>query len=259
MLARARPRMLCKIDPVHLMRRARFQGIRAPLTRGIVRRGRLPGVALLVGLAAATALTAPAIVRVEDWGRAALGATGIPTGWKGQTWGSPAYDMTVVQEDSRRVLHLKSQGESSTITREVSIDVKDTPILEWRWKVVTLPKGADVRSKETDDEAIQLYVTFPRFPTQLRSRIIGYIWDTAAPQGSIVKSGKSGLVTYVVVRSGAQGLGEWQTETRNVYEDYKRIYGEEPGELKGISIAIDSDDTRSRAEAYIGEIVFRRK
>lgn len=226
--------------------------------RRIVSPGRLLGLALVLGLAAAGA-AAPEIVRVEDWGGSAVGATGIPKGWEGQTWGSPAYDMTVEQEDSRRVLRLRSRGDSSTITKEVSIDVKATPILEWRWKVVTLPQGADARSKATDDQAIQLYVTFPRFPSQLRSRIIGYIWDTTAPQGSIVESQKTGLVTYVVVRSGAQGLGEWHAETRNVYEDYKRIYGEEPGELKGISIAIDSDDTRSSAESYIGAIVFRRR
>jgi len=226
--------------------------------RRIVSPGRLLGLALVLGLAAAGA-AAPEIVRVEDWGGSAAGATGIPKGWEGQTWGSPAYDMTVEQEDSRRVLRLRSRGDSSTITKEVSIDVKATPILEWRWKVVTLPQGADARSKATDDQAIQLYVTFPRFPSQLRSRIIGYIWDTTAPQGSIVESQKTGLVTYVVVRSGAQGLGEWHAETRDVYEDYKRIYGEEPGTLEAISVTIDSDDTRSSAESYIGAIVFRRR
>jgi len=198
-------------------------------------------------------------VVIEDWKKPPLGAKGLPADWKGQSWGSPAYDMTVEQEDSRRVLRLRSRGDSSTITKEVSIDVKATPILEWRWKVVTLPQGADARSKATDDQAIQLYVTFPRFPSQLRSRIIGYIWDTTAPQGSIVESQKTGLVTYVVVRSGAQGLGEWHAETRDVYEDYKRIYGEEPGTLEAISVTIDSDDTRSSAESYIGAIVFRRR
>ena len=75
-----------------------------------------------------------------------------------------------------------------------------------------------------------------------------------------VRSEKSGLVTYVVVRSGPKELGKWLGESRNVSEDYKRIYGEEPGEpAKAVSIAIDSDDTGSSAEGYVGEIVFRRK
>jgi hypothetical protein len=125
--------------------------------------------------------------------------------------------------------------------------------------VVTLPKGGDARKSATDDEAAQIYVTFPRFPTAVRSRIISYIWDTSAPVGSIFKSQKTGLVTYVVVRSGSDDLGKWMTESRNVLEDFKKIYGETPGEDVGaISLAIDSNDTSSTAESFFGEIFFRK-
>jgi hypothetical protein len=44
-----------------------------------------------------------------------------------------------------------------------------------------------------------------------------------------------------------------------VLEDYKKIYGESPGEDVGaISIAIDSNDTSSTAESYFAEILFRK-
>jgi hypothetical protein len=122
-----------------------------------------------------------------------------------------------------------------------------------------LPKGGDARKKATDDQALQIYVTFPRFPNAVRSRVIGYIWDTTAPAGTIVKSQKTGLVTYVVMRSGDIDIGKWVTETRNVCEDYRKIYGEEPEEkVEALSIGIDSDDTRSRAEGYVAEILFRK-
>jgi len=124
--------------------------------------------------------------------------------------------------------------------------------------VTELPKEGDFRQGGTDDQAAQLYVTFPRFPSAVRSRIIGYVWDTTAPEGTIAPSEKSSLVTYVVVRTGTKDLNRWVTETRNVYEDYKRIYREEPGELGGVSVAIDSNDTRSSAESYVGAILFRR-
>jgi hypothetical protein len=93
----------------------------------------------------------------------------------------------------------------------------------------------------------------------VRSRIIGYIWDSTAPAGSIFRSQKTGLVTYVVVRSGEADLNKWLTESRNVCQDYKKIYGEDPEEkVEAVSIGIDSDDTRSRAEAYVGELLFRK-
>jgi len=92
----------------------------------------------------------------------------------------------------------------------------------------------------------------------VRSQIIGYIWDTTAPAGSIVKSEKTSTVTYVVMRSGTAGLGKWITERRNVVEDYKKIYGGQPDSPGFVSIAIDSDDTTSFAESVFGSILFRK-
>jgi DUF3047 family protein len=224
--------------------------------------GLVTGVTLLaVTLMAGEPLSAadPATVLVEDWSKQPEGKTGIPDGWKGQSWGSPKYEFRIVTQGGRKVLHLKSANDSSTVSKEIKVDVKSQPILQWSWQVVTLPKGGDARKSATDDQAAQLYVTFPRFPSQVRSRIISYLWDTTAPVGAVVKSEKTGLVTYVVVRSGPTDLGKWLTESRNVLEDYKKIYGEAPGEEVGaISISIDSNDTRSAAEAYFGEILFRK-
>ncbi len=196
---------------------------------------------------------------VEDWSKQPSGKRGIPAGWQGQNWGSPKHDFTVVTESPNQALHLRSDNDSSTISKEVKVDVKQYPILQWRWKVVVLPKSGDARRKETDDEVAQLYLTFPRFPSAVRSRIIGYVWDSTAPLGAIFPSQKVSTITYVVVRSGDADLGNWVAETRNVAEDYKRIYGEEPGEAVGaVSISINSQNTNSRAESYFGEILFRK-
>ena len=197
---------------------------------------------------------------VEDWSKIPVGQTGVPPGWRTQSWGSPKYEFDIVSGSPNRVLHLVSNGDSSTINKEVKVDCKDYQILQWSWKAVELPKGGDARKKATDDQAMQIYVTFPRFPSAVRSRVIGYIWDTTAPVGSIIKSQKTGLVTYIVLRSGDADLGKWLTETRNVCDDYRKIYGEEPDEkIEAVSIGIDSDDTRSRAEGYVGDIVFLKK
>ena len=222
-----------------------------------MRRTRVGLVAVLGVLMAAVAA---ADVVVEDWSSQPVGTKGIPPPWQKQRWGSPAYDFTIVEDGGRKVLRLRSAGDSSNISKEIKgkVNLKEMPVLEWTWKVVALPKGGDSRKKETDDQAAQLYVTWPRFPEAVRSRIIGYIWDTTAPAGAVIKSQKTGTVTYVVVRSGPAELGRWLSERRNVREDFKRIYGEEPDNPGALSVSIDSNDTRADSEAFMGPIAFRR-
>jgi hypothetical protein len=216
-------------------------------------------VALAGMLVAAVALAADVVV-VEDWSAAPVGAKGIPPGWQRQDWGSPVYNFTVVEQDGQRAVQMKSASDSSNVNKDIrgKVRLAETPILEWTWKVAALPRGADARRAATDDEAGQLYVVWPRFPQALRAQIIGYIWDTTAPAGSVFKSQKSGTVTYVVVRSGPADLGKWVTERRDVREDFRRIYGEEPEDPGGMSFGIDSDDVKGTAESYMGRIVFRK-
>src|SRR5438093_11235596 len=201
------------------------------------------------------------VVIIEDWKVQKLGSKGIPEGWLGgQTWGLPQHDMTIEENEGHRVLHLRSKIESSAVRKDIKgkVNLKETPILEWRWKAIALPKNGDCRKKSADDQAAQLYVIWPRFPEAVRSQIIGYIWDTTAPAGSIVKSEKTSTVTYVVMRYGADDPGEWITERRNEGQGYKTIYGGQPDSPGFVSIAIDSDDTTSFAESVFGSILFRK-
>ena len=217
---------------------------------------------LLAALPAALggiALAQPSSVVVENWEKVPVGTKGIPPGWQGQKWGDPRYDFTVVQDGAAKALQLKSADDSSSISKEIKVDVKQYPILEWTWKVVTLPPHGHARKAEADDEAAQLYVTFPRFPSTVRSRIIGYIWDSTEPAGASFQSAKVSSVHYIVVRSGSADLGRWITERRNVLEDYKKIYGESPSESAGaIALSINSQNTGSRAESLFGKILFRK-
>ena len=62
----------------------------------------------------------------------------------------------------------------------------------------------------------------------------------------------------IVTQSGSQRVGEWVTEERNVYEDYKEAFGEEPPNISGIAIMTDTDNTKESATAYFGDIVFKK-
>ena len=215
---------------------------------------------LAVAFAVVASAWAADRVVVEEWRSYPAGTRGIPGDWREQSWGKAVYDLEIVSDNGQPVLHLRSKGETSTINRDLkaSVDPKETPILEWKWKVMKLPTGGNACQQSTDDEAAQVYVAWLRTPEAVRSRIIGYVWDSTAPAGTICKSEKTSTVTYIVLRSGSGELGKWITERRNVVEDFRKIYGEAPDKPNALSLGIDSDDTHSSTESFIGPLVFTR-
>ncbi|NOZ43503.1 MAG: DUF3047 domain-containing protein, partial [Alphaproteobacteria bacterium] len=54
--------------------------------------------------------------------------------------------------------------------------------------------------------------------------------------------------------SGNKKLGKWITETRNIYNDYKKAFGKKPPLVSGIAIMTDTDNTNSSAVSYYGDI-----
>ena len=62
----------------------------------------------------------------------------------------------------------------------------------------------------------------------------------------------------IVIESGETRLNEWITEERNVFEDYKNAFGKEPPHISGVAIMTDTDNTKERAIAYFGDIIFKK-
>ena len=62
----------------------------------------------------------------------------------------------------------------------------------------------------------------------------------------------------IVVESGAEKVGVWVEESRNVYQDYKQAFGEDPSFINGVAIMTDTDNTKERAVAFYGDIRFVR-
>ena len=206
----------------------------------------------------------PGIIPVTKF-KSPVMPTGVPEGWGlDKKTGTPLIKME--KEDNTFYLHLTSPGNSSFGLRtEARIDVKKFPILCWSWKVNKLPRGGDVRKKLMDDQALQVYVAFKEvgFPAALNTPVIGYIWDNEAPKGWSGRSQQLGAdkLRYIVLRNRTDQTGKWYTERRNLYKDYKKLFGEikggEPqGLTTGLQIHINSQRTKTLADSLIGEIYF---
>ena len=195
-------------------------------------------------------------VLVVDRFSEGLNDQGLPRGWSLEKSLSKESKISIEQDKEGNVLHLLSVYDAFGLKKEMSFDIRKYPYLTWRWKALQLPKGGDIRKRDTDYQAGQVYVLFPRFPTTVNTRSVGYIWDSNAPRGSSGTSTAYSKMRYFVLQSGTGKLDQWTWETRNVYEDYKKLFGEEPTEVGGVLLYINTQHTQSSAEIEYGDLFF---
>jgi hypothetical protein len=72
--------------------------------------------------------------------------------------------------------------------------------------------------------------------------------------GSVVVNPRTDRVRKIVLDSGPAELGRWREHRRELAEDFRRAFGEEPGRLVGIAVMTDGDNTRTRSHAWYGAI-----
>jgi len=219
----------------------------------------------------------PSVIEVAKFSSGTVGQ-GMPDGWKPLTFKKiPKHtSYEVVKDGGVMVVKAVSEASASGLTKPVVIDPKEFPIVRWRWKIDNVLKGSDVTLKEGDDFPARLYITFQydpdkvSFGKKLKFKAgqvifgdipigaINYVWETKAPVGTIIDNAYTDFVKMVVVESGPQKIGMWIDEERNIYEDYKKAFGEETPMINGVAIMSDTDNTKERATAYYGDIVFQK-
>lgn len=207
------------------------------------------------------ALRAPVFAWADDRvvvGDFSLGADarGVPKAWELAEKSGQA-SLSLANVDGLNALVMRSADTSFSIQRHIKVDLKQYPILTWKWKVTKLPAGGDFRKAKTDDQAAQLFLALSR------TRAIVYIWDTTAPQGLIAEAlvPPPMRIKVVVMRSGPSQTGKWITETRNVYQDYRKLFGggDNPVVVSGMRVQINSQHTKTSAESCFADLVFKKE
>ena len=176
-------------------------------------------------------------------------------------WDKPVHfgkgSWEVVGDGEDQAIKLRTETSSFALEKNITVDLRQTPYLEWEWKVTVPPTGGDFSSPDTDDQAAQLLIVFPRTFFE-RRKVISYIWDPTSPKGTTAAgAGPIHLnVQAIVVESGADQIGQWVIEKRNVVEDFRALFGEIPERAVAIRMQINSQHTKSVAEVFWRTIHF---
>jgi hypothetical protein len=189
--------------------------------------------------------------------------------------GNVPTDYHLVERDGAVVLYAESAEGGSGLFRKIHIDPRRNPIVEWRWRVPRESGAGGDGGPSRASPAVRLSLAFDGDPAKLdfedRAKLrlakaltvnglpfasLLYVWMNQQPAETIYSSPHTDRVRHVVVESGEQRLDQWITLRRNVLEDYRRAFGEEPGDIVAVGIMTDSGDNGAPRRALYGDITF---
>ncbi len=218
-----------------------------------------------------------AVVPVARFSALGAGET-LPDDWLG--WGlrsgkRPTH-YRLVANGAGAALEAFADRAASGLYRRLRVDLRRQPMLEWSWRTERLIPQADVSNGAREDSAARLVLSFHGDPRRLdfedRAKLrlakvfageplpyamLIYVWSNHLPVESTLPSPQIDRIRMVVVESGPERLGRWLTYRRNVLEDYRRAFGEEPGDLVAVGMLTDTDNTQQRARSWYGDITLR--
>ena len=182
-------------------------------------------------------------------------------------------DYTLAVDDGVVVLRAVSHNAASFLAAAADFDPHQFPMLSWRWKVVQGIPTANNAEQSKEDAPARVMVAFAGDMSKLSFKdraaasaahsisgqalpyaTLMYIWGEKVAVDSITTSTRSARIRMLAVAADEQGIGRWQSYTRNLVEDFKRVFGEEPGKVTSIEVLTDTDNTGADAQAYYGDI-----
>ena len=224
----------------------------------------------LVGVAAGVSAQAPSPPRFS-----AAPAGALPASWQHLLLAANKQptEYSLAADDGVVVLRANSRNAASFLAWRTDYDPRAFPWLTWRWKVVRPIAGADTRDRKREDAPARVMVSFAgdssklpatdRATAALAEAISGhplpyawlmYVWGAKVARDSVTISALTPRIRMIAVASDDDQTGRWLDYRRNIADDFRRAFGEEPGRVTAIQVMTDTDNTGSVAEAFYGDI-----
>ncbi len=181
----------------------------------------------------------------------------------------------IIRWDKVMAIEATAEASMALLARPLDMDLVNTPVLCWRWRVDAPLKSADMAHKFGDDYAARVYVAFDLperemdWTTRLKLRLarqlfgdhvpdaaLNYVWDNRYPIGTERANAYTERTQMLILQSGADKAGQWMVERRNVLADAEQAFGKRDFKAKLLAVASDTDNTGEKAHAGFADLHF---
>lgn len=179
-------------------------------------------------------------------------------GWEQKSFtGETRYQLQTI--DGVVALKAESHATSSGLFKEQIIDLEKTPFLNWSWRIGNRLTGLNEQSKAGDDYAARVYVIVKGGLTFWQTKTINYVWSSNSTKARVWANAFAGDQVMMLALRGAEApLNVWHTEKRNVRADLQKLFGADFHAIDAVALMTDTDNSRSQASAFYGDIWFSK-
>lgn len=188
---------------------------------------------------------------------------------------APPTSYSVQEWDGVAAIEARAESSMALLGRKIEINLNDTPILCWRWRVDHVVKNADIYKRSGDDYAARVYLAFTLpeeamslttkaalkiarsiWGKELPDAAINYVWDNKHPIGLQIPNAYTSRAQMIIQQSGNTHAGKWIEERVNVKSDVSKLFSTDKAKLFLIAIAADSDNTHESVKSGFADLHF---
>ena len=187
----------------------------------------------------------------------------------------PFTRFSVVDIDGKRAVKIEADESYGNLVHPLKANAPAH--LAWQWRVEQPIEASDLRQKSGDDNAVKVCVFFDlpiesisftdrqllRLARGKTSELVPaatvcYVWDAQLAAGTTLDNAFTRRQRYMVLESGADKLGRWVAERRDVGADFTKLFGDESPTVPailGVAVGADADNTKSHSVSYVSGVV----
>ena len=181
----------------------------------------------------------------------------------------------IVRWDDVMAIEARADNSMALLARPVEVDLNRTPVMCWRWRVDAPLEKADMATRDGDDYAARVYVSFTMPTSELglftRAKLklarsiygddvpdaaINYVWDNRYPVGTRKPNAYTERTRMIVAESGDVNVGKWIVARHDVLQDVIAEFASDKAQLIQLSVASDTDNTGEKTHAGFADFHF---
>lgn len=176
------------------------------------------------------------------------------------SWEQKSFDGETLYEikgrSEAKYLYASANKSASALYKKIQIDLKETPYLNWSWRIDKSLSELNEQTKAGDDYCARIYVIVKTGLAPWKTKALNYVWSSNKAPNQSWPNAFTDKAIMIPLKTSLDDNKMWSSEKVNVKLDFERYFGIEIETIDGVAIMVDTDNSGLQAAASFGDVFF---